>query len=29
MTGPGWQSRVNEVLKKAALGKSPRKGKAA
>ena len=28
-TGPGWQSRVNEVLKKAALGKSSRKGRAA
>jgi len=28
-TGPGWQSRVNEVLKKAALGKSPRKRRAA
>ncbi|MGB5198087.1 MAG: BrnA antitoxin family protein [Candidatus Deferrimicrobium sp.] len=28
-TGPGWQSRVNEALKKAALGKSSRKGRAA
>ena len=28
-TGPGWQSRVNEALKKAALGKSPRKRRAA
>ncbi len=28
-TGPGWQSRVNETLKKAALGKSSRKGRAA
>jgi uncharacterized protein (DUF4415 family) len=28
-TGPGWQTRVNEALKKAALGKSPRKGRAA
>jgi uncharacterized protein (DUF4415 family) len=28
-TGPGWQSRVNDALKKAALGKSSRKGRAA
>ena len=28
-TGPGWQSRVNEALKKAVLGKSSRKGRAA
>jgi uncharacterized protein (DUF4415 family) len=28
-TGPGWQTRVNDALKKAAFGKSPRKGKAA
>jgi uncharacterized protein (DUF4415 family) len=28
-TGPGWQSRINEALKKAALGKSSRKGRAA
>jgi len=28
-TGPGWQTRVNEALKKAAFGKPPRKGKAA
>lgn len=28
-TGPGWQSRVNDALKKAAFGKSSRKGKAA
>ncbi len=28
-TGPGWQSRVNEALKKSALGKPPRKGRAA
>lgn len=28
-TGPGWQSRVNEALKKAALGKSSRKVRAA
>jgi len=28
-TGPGWQSRVNEALKKAALGKTSRKGRAA
>jgi len=28
-TGPGWQTRVNEALKKAAFGKPPRKGRAA
>jgi len=28
-TGPGWQGRVNEALKKAAFGKSSRKGRAA
>ena len=28
-TGPGWQSRVNEALRKAALGKPSRKGRAA
>lgn len=28
-TGPGWQRRVNEALKKAAFGKPPRKGRAA
>jgi uncharacterized protein (DUF4415 family) len=28
-TGPGWQGRVNEALKKAALGKASRKGRAA
>ncbi len=28
-TGPGWQSRVNEALKKAVLGKSSRRGRAA
>ena len=28
-TGPGWQGRVNEALKKAALRKSSRKGRAA
>lgn len=28
-TGPGWQSRVNEALKKAAFGKSSRKDRAA
>jgi len=28
-TGPGWQSRVNEDLKKAVLRKSTRKGRAA
>ncbi|MCP2501745.1 MAG: BrnA antitoxin family protein [Deltaproteobacteria bacterium] len=28
-TGPGLQGRVNEALKKAALGKSSRKGRAA
>jgi uncharacterized protein (DUF4415 family) len=28
-TGPGWQGRVNEALKKVALGKSSRKGRAA
>ncbi|MFA5806987.1 MAG: BrnA antitoxin family protein [bacterium] len=28
-TGPGWQTRVNEALKKAAFGKPSRKGRAA
>ena len=28
-TGPGWQTRANEALKKAVLGKSSRKGRAA
>lgn len=28
-TGPGWQSRVNEALKKAAFGKLSRKDRAA
>lgn len=28
-TGPGWQSRVNETLKKATFGKPLRKGRAA
>lgn len=28
-TGPGWQSRINEALKKAAFGKSSRKDRAA
>jgi len=28
-TGPGWQTRVNDALKKAAFGKPSRKGRAA